>query len=218
MKTNDTERKPHPTQSCRGIALLLTLGILLLLTLLALGFSSSQLTESQAARNFYYAAKAEEIALGGLETGIAVLREDAYTSSWDDLFERWAIHYDKRGTGDDGFAGDDEEDADLSHYDEFQYEVDEKGVFDNLLNRKDPWKDPVPDSRWIEVWALDPGSGQQRLVGRYAVCIEDECAKVNINTAGNPDPQVPYWKHRQHMGFSTAEIDLGAIFENLGGL
>jgi hypothetical protein len=198
----------------RGIALLLTLGILLLLTLLALGFSSSQLTESQAARNFYYTAKAEEIALGGLESAIGVLREDSSKNSYDHLRERWAIYYDK----DDGFAGDEKEDADLSDFDEFQYDVDESGVFRDPFARKDPWKDPQPDSRWIEVRAVDPGSGENRLVGRYAVSIEDENAKVNINMAGNPEPEELSWRHRQRMGFSTAEIDLGAIFENLGGL
>jgi len=120
MKPNAAKRKPHRTRGCRGIALLLTLGILLLLTLLALAFSSSQLTESQAARNFYYAAKAEELARGGLDTAIAVLRQDAMlnpddpSSASDGLFERWAIYY----QGNDGFAGDDDDDADLSDYDE----------------------------------------------------------------------------------------------------
>ncbi len=200
----------------------MTLGILLLLTLLALGFSSSQLTESQAARNYHYAAKAEEIALGGLETAIGVLREDAQDNHFDHLLERWAIYYTlSSGTTDDGFAGDDEDkDADLSDFDEFQYKVDETGVFRDPSARRDPWKDdPEPDSRWIEVRAVDPGSGEERVVGRYAVCIEDESAKVNLNTAGNPDMEsVTSWRHRQHMGFSTAEIDLGIIFETLGDL
>lgn len=208
------QRNPHSRHNRRGIALLLTLGILVLLTLLALGFSSSQLTESQAARNFYYIAKAEEIALAGLETGIAVLKEDARTTSSDHLFERWALFY----KGDDGVAGDDDEDADLSDYDELQHNVDESGVFRVGSARKDPWKDALPDSRWIVATALDPGSGEERAVGRYAICIEDESAKVNLNTAGNPDPQSFSWKQRQHMGFTTAEIDLGTIFENLGEL
>lgn len=195
----------------------MTLGILLLLTLLALSFSSSQLTENQAATNFYYTAKAEEIALGGLESAIAVLRQDSKEnpfdsrlpsdrrSSCDHLFERWAIYYDD----DDGFAckrsAKDSEAVDLSDYDE-------------LAGVNNPWRDkPVLDSRWIKVMARDPVTGQEspRPVGRYAVTIEDENAKVNINTAGNPDPEVAAknkkWSHRQNMGFSTAEVDLGAI-------
>jgi len=220
MKANGTNTKSDGNRNCRGIALLLTLGILVLLTLLALGFSSSQLTESQAARNFYYAAKAEEMALGGLETAIAVLSEDSRKSCYDDLYERWAIYYDKKTSRDDGFAGDEEEDADLSDFDEFQYDVDETGVFGNASARKDPWDDPQPDSRWIEIRAVDPATGEARLAGRYAVSIEDESAKVNINTAGNPDPdpQNISWKQRQYLGFTAAEIDLGGIFQNLGDL
>ncbi len=214
------KRKVSRSLSCRGIALLLTLGILLLLTLLALSFSSSQLTENQAARNFHLGAKAEEVALGGLETAIGVLREDANDNSYDHLFERWAIYYE----GDDGFAaGDsasDSEAADLSDYDELAYGIDETGNL-NLSGAKDPWQDePVLDSRWIKVLALDPVTGQERLVGRFAVCIEDENAKANINTAGNPTRFDPSgrWTHRQNMGFSTAEVDLGNILDELGQL
>ncbi len=216
----------------RGIALLLTLGILLLLTLLALSFSSSQLTENEAAENFYYAAKAEEVALGALDTAVAVLRKDAAGDrqdqrhpagdrpASDDLFERWAIYY----KGDNGFACKDtakeDEAADLSDYDEFLYRVDERGRLD-LTGMKDPWKDtPELDSRWIEVVAKDPVTGDKRVIGRFAVCVEDESAKVNINTAGNPDPLTSgaQWLHRQDMGFTTSEIDLGDILMALGSL
>ncbi len=208
-------------RSQRGIALLLTLGILLLLTLLALSFSSSQLTENQAARNFYHAARAEEIALGGLETALAVLKDDAFNNSSDHLFERWAMYYQK----DDGFAGDEPGDVDLSDYDELEHGVD--GAGDRKPNifheRIDPWDEEKTqeklDSRWISFKARNAITGKEYLVWRFAVCIEDENAKVNINTAGNPDPEQKLkWEHRQNMGFTTAEIDLGAIFENLGTL
>jgi hypothetical protein len=223
---------PVKKAGSRGIALLLTLGILLLLTLLALSFSSSQLTENEAAQNFHYAARAEEMALGGLETAVAVLRKDAARDrryqgnppgerpNSDDLFERWAIYY----TGDNGFACKDtakeDEAADLSDYDEFLYRVDERGRLD-LTGMKDPWKDPPElDSRWIEVVAEDPVTGDKRVIGRFAVCVEDENAKVNINTAGNPDPLTSSakWLHRQDMGFTTSEIDLGEILMALGSL
>jgi len=216
MKRGIATGKSQRSRDCQGIALLLTLGILLLLTLLALSFSSSQLTENQAAKNFYYTAKAEEIALGGLETAIGVLREDARDNSCDHLRERWAIYYPEN----DGVAGNDSEDADLSDYDELEYGVDEGHNFLDLSARRDPWKDkdPKPDSRWIKVVSVDPLTRKERVVGRYAVCIEDENAKANINTAGNPKPQTLSWEHRQNMGLTTAEVDLGAIFEHLGDL
>ncbi|MDP2896349.1 MAG: hypothetical protein Q8Q12_07295 [bacterium] len=217
--------------SSRGIALLLTLGILLLLTLLALSFSSSQLTENEAAENFYYAAKAEEIALGGLDTAAALLRKDAAGDrqdqrhsggnrpASDDLFERWAIYYEgKNGFAPDEDDPDEDEAADLSDYDEFLYRVDERGRLD-LTGMKDPWKDtPELDSRWIEVVAQDPVTGEKRVIGRFAVCVEDENAKVNINTAGNPDPLSSggQWVHRQGMGYTTSEIDLGDILSAFG--
>jgi hypothetical protein len=219
---NGLRRGSRHDRGRRGIALLLTLGILLLLTLLALAFSSSQITESQAARNFYHAARAEEVALGGLETAIAVLRQDANDNALDYYYDRgsgtgewWSIYY----AGDDGFAGRDDpkESEDLSDYDEFEYKVDERGITGGVSPPKDPWKEPIRESRRIEVWVKDPATMEPRKAGRYAVCIEDESAKVNINTAGNPDPEGGVtWKHRQHMGFTTAEIDLGAIFDSLG--
>jgi hypothetical protein len=201
--------------------------------LLALSFSSSQLTENQAARNFNHAARAEEIALGGLETAVAVLREDARGNSYDDLFERWAIYY----PNDDGFAYDSggsvsgsdwEKAADLSDYDELEYDVDKSGDLQTV--RRDPWKEEIPDSRWIYV-PKDPkltrlpddlAEKRKLSVGRYAVCIEDENGKVNINTAGNPDPTEVKnnyrWRHRSDMGFTTAEVDLGEVFQSLGEL
>ncbi|MDP2897093.1 MAG: hypothetical protein Q8Q12_11140 [bacterium] len=221
MKRMSVTTKPHRTEERHGIALLLTLGILLLLTLLALSFTSSQLTENEAAKNFHYSAKAEEIALGGLETAIGVLAEDSRNNSCDHLFERWAIYY----QGNDGFAGHDSDDADLSDYDEIEYGVDEGHDILDFSTRRDPWKAPLPDSRWIKVVATDPATGSKRVVGRYVVCIEDESAKVNINTAGNPDRELLReiaghrrlrsisWKHCQNMGVTTAEADLAAILD-----
>jgi hypothetical protein len=214
VKRMSETTKPQRTGECHGIALLLTLGILLLLTLLALSFTSSQLTENQAARNFCHSAKAEEIALGGLDVAISVLKKDARENSYDHLLERWAIYY----PGSDGFAGNDSEDADLSDYDELEYGVDAGRNLRDVSLRRDPWEDPRPDSRWIKVTFIDQVTGQQRVIGRYAVCIEDENAKVNINTAGNPDPQILSWKQRQNMGVTTAEVDLGAVFDGLGEL
>ncbi len=224
-KHRRAERQRHANR--RGIALLLTLGILLLLTLLALSFSSSQLTENQAARNFYHGTRAEEIALGGLETAIAVLREDSKFNPYDSRscsdhhFERWGICYED----DDGFAAydlDPDKATDLSDYDELEYGVDEDA--DIFNERIDPWDetrlDEKLDSRWIGDKARNAITGKEYLVWRFAVCIEDENAKVNINTAGNPDPlsTTRRWTHRQNMGFTTAEINLGAVFgdPNLG--
>jgi hypothetical protein len=221
MESSAVTHRSNHSRACRGIALLLTLGILLLLTLLALSFTSSQLTENQAAKNFYYSAKAEEIALGGLETAIGVLAEDSRENSCDHLFERWAIYYPEK----DGFAGHNSNDADLSDLDELEYGVDEGRDILDFSTRRDPWKDPRPDSRWIRVVVVDPVTGRDRVVGRYAVCIEDENAKVNINTAGNPDRELLQemaghrrlrgisYKHCQNMGVTTAEVGLAAILD-----
>ncbi len=209
----------------RRIAVCLTLGALLLPGVSAPCSSPSEPTDSPIESSLYYGAKAEEIALGGLETAIAVLTLDARENSFDHLFERWAIYY----QNDDGFAyrasdppsSDDwEKAADLSDYDELEYHVDETGDLGTV--RKNPWREPLPDSRWIKVMETDPTTGEERLVGRYAVCIEDENGKVNINTAGNPDPteiKNNYrWRHRSDMGFTTAEVDLGEVLQSLGEL
>ena len=139
------------------MALLMVMGILVIFVLLALAFASSQITESKASLNFYYAAVAEQLARGGFDHAIALLKEDqtaAGTPGYDSYYDRWGY---LNSTGQDGFNGSD---------------VDLHGVFGSSGNK---------DAQWIQV--TDPSSGS--IIGRYAVFVEDEAGKLNINIAGN---------------------------------
>jgi len=55
----------------------------------------------------------------------------------------------------------------------------------------------TPDARWFYV-----RNENGRIVGRYAVIVEDECAKVNVNVA------TAYGQSGQHQGFGPFEISL----------
>ena len=85
----------------RGVALVLTLMMLALLTILAISFTMTQMTENKAAANFAYAAKAEEYGRGGLDMAIAILIEDRDNgTAWDTTYDIWGADY----SGSDGFS------------------------------------------------------------------------------------------------------------------
>ena len=69
--------------------------------------------------------------------------------------------------------------------------VDIDGLYNNGINNDGC------DGRWIYVWDKD-----NRLIGRYALLVEDEAGKININTARAVSPRM------QNQGFGTFEIML----------
>ncbi len=88
------------------------------------------------------------------------------------------------------------------------WEIDNDGLEYDALT--DPWRtnfegkdvdlndDKIPDARWIEV-----KDREGNIVGRYAVLVEDESGKININYAGSTEKEVTH---------TVADIDvLGSI-------
>ena len=103
---------------------------------------------------------AEQLARGGLDHAIALLKwdQDATNAKATPDYDSYEDRWGYlNNTGLDGFNGSD---------------VDLHGVFGSSGN---------DDAQWIQV--TDPSSGS--IIGQYAVFVEDENGKLNINTAGN---------------------------------
>lgn len=180
----------------RGVALVLTLMMLALLTILAISFTMTQMTENKAAVNFAYAAKAEEYARGGLDMAMAILIEDRDDNNpvtnpsfpADTTFDKWGAD-----SGDaDGFsiAGATYGSVDMMNFD---------GDNDPTTN---------PQARWI--YFTDAVG---RNIGRFAVYVTDEASKMNINAAGNLYNSNPLNDaNPAGEGASTDEISLRSVF------
>lgn len=76
-------------KSRKGIALLMTLWVLVILLGVGTAFAYMALTESRMARDYEYGVQAHYIALAGIEHVIAMLRNDLTSSSYDHLGEDW---------------------------------------------------------------------------------------------------------------------------------
>ena len=186
-----------PYFSCgdeRGVALLMALAVLVLMAILAVSFYMSESIEREGADNSRYARSAEALAESGLNWAMDLLARDvpddngtpAYDTDYD-IWARWA----KRSPN--AYAGN----ADL--------------LFSN--NRDDDAVDLSPlfgtgndaqsyDSRWILIHDGD------RVIGRLAVLVEDECGKVNLNAAGDAN-----WT--LYNGLGPAEVALNWVLNEI---
>lgn len=84
------------TNAERGVALILTLWVLALLALLAMGFAGSARTELQIARNQYETAQARAIADAGITYGILGALDPAPQEHWSADGREYPVDY---GTG-----------------------------------------------------------------------------------------------------------------------
>ncbi len=144
----------HHKSASTGAALVLTVGMLALLTLLAVAFVTLTRTEEKMSRSSIYRCQARAIASAGLHYAIAILQKDLHDDKaattltdpqmLDSFDEEWSTL----------FLG---ADIQLSTYD-------------------------ARISRWIYIRkTTDPDSP---IVGRFSILIQDEASKININTAG----------------------------------
>src|SRR5947207_9423487 len=65
---------PHPSDE-RGVALILTLSILVLVTLLVIAFAISMRVENTASKNFNDLIKSRQLAQGAVNQAVALLRQ-----------------------------------------------------------------------------------------------------------------------------------------------
>ncbi|MEK6764712.1 MAG: hypothetical protein AABY49_00585 [Planctomycetota bacterium] len=188
-----------------GYILVVVIGILTILSLMAITFATLSRIETRATRNYTDSVKCEMVAKAGLEHALYVLRLDkfgadtiAYNGDNGDENYDWSGETWMPGNIDlanpiTSFAG-----SDTSYY-------DNDG-------------DSIPDSKWIYFPATAttgtnttairlPGN----LLARYAILITDDReARVNINVTGNKANGGAYTSNE---GWSTFEIDLSNIIE-----
>jgi hypothetical protein len=213
-------------RSERGVALILTLAIIALVTLLVIGFSTSMRVENTASKNFNDLIKTREMAKGAIDEVVGTIRE--YTTR--NAAPLNIINYVT-------FPGS-------------VYYMDNAGVTRRKelysVNAADPnlvlasdwittnlnavsvlWitgngefdTTPVPDPSQIKVgWLYVPQDPAQAtgpnnpIIGRYAFWVDDEAAKINIDTAGQPTTPVP----TPDYGYSVSnEVDVSVLLSNL---
>lgn len=195
----------------RGVALLLTLAIITLVTLLLIAFAVSMRVENSASKNFNDFIKAREIALGAVDQAVATIRQ-ATPKRTPNLtyvtFPGAAYNYD--GTTVTPKPLYSQNAADTTNLNAGLW-ITGNGEFSST---------PLPDPSQINVgWiyiaedgSLNPPTTLTKpLVGRFAYWVDDEASKININSAGLPAaPPAPDY------GYSVSnEVDLSILVSNL---
>ncbi|MCK9554317.1 helix-hairpin-helix domain-containing protein [bacterium] len=161
MKTIIKNRKHHQS----GAALVITLMVLAVLSMIAVTFSVTMRLEEKMAVNNLHHMEAKFFARSAMEYAAAALYSDlkndlttyyATPSNGiaDDLNEDWAVMFADNATR----GGPTTNDVDLDG-------------------------DGTADSRWIEMWSTHGTQGG--IVGRYAVLVRDTGGMINVNTAGD---------------------------------
>lgn len=182
------------THAQQGMALLLTLVILAVLSIMATTFITNVTLDQKAAANLGTDVTAQYIAKAGLHHALSVLVRDADFVNPDmDI----AVEAYDWSSGDDWvtrFSG-----SDVCVAESITRST---GVVSHKKN-----------ARWIYVHE-SPDDASSPIVGRYAVYIADEHARVNINAVGADYDSV----ESSQEGESVEEIDLKDLFENLAGV
>ena len=159
----------------KGVALLAVLTVLTVLSLLAATFSTFMTMESQTSVTTLAKSQSDLLAQSALEHALSVLRQDVYASpGWDSYDDPW-----------------------FSEFIAKPHSENQVNISEALAHS--PAKDipAVPPSRWFYV-----RDNQGNIQGRYAISVEDEASKINVNiasAAGAAD---------QNEGFSTREVVL----------
>ena len=218
MKKRLTSILHHAVE--RGVALILTLAIITLVTLLLIAFVVSMRVENTASKSFNDIIKAREIAQGAVDQAVATIRQ-ATT---------------KGGPMPGGVAGT------ILNYVTFPgaiydyssalvtaniplYSVNAGGaVFPNITTNLngDMWitstngefqvaNTATISAGWVYVaqnpsLALGPNNP---IIGRYAFWVDDEASKINLNTAGTPPVTTP--PSPDYGNSVSNEVDLGQL-------
>ena len=184
------KHKMNNLKNENGYVLVVIIGILTILSLMAITFATLSRIETRATRNYTDSVKCEKIAKAGLEYAIYIMRQDKF--------------------GDDGEAyNDDNGDENYDEAGGTSWPGD--GIFDG--NDYDNDGDTTNDSAWIYFPIEATSSSDIRLPGklraRYAVLITDDReARINVNVTGN---QPGGGAHTSNEGWSTFEIDMSNI-------
>jgi len=184
-----------------GVALVLTLSILVLITILVVGFATLMTTERSVAKSSYQTVVARAIALNGRDLAVARLR--AALESGAGTGKTWAVQPGKitvvqinPSTGalsvDTSVEGDLYSKSNLSGNNSTgTVDLNESslsGVYPVSGPIGGNGSAPVLNLEWINILTdgsstLTGANATNSAIGRFAFWMDDESAKVNINTA-----------------------------------
>lgn len=155
-----------------GSALVLAIGVLALLAILAIAFVTLMRIEERIGRGSFELIQAKSLASAGLHYAIAILEKDLS----------------------------DDKAANTPANPQLFDSLDEEWVSTFSGTDVDLDKNGAADSQWIYIRKTT--SPASPIIGRFAILIQDEAGKINLNTAGPGN---------QNEGWTPYEVDLGAI-------
>jgi hypothetical protein len=208
----------HPSES--GIALILTLAILALVTLLLIAFVTSMRVENMASKNYNAVIKARELAQGAIDQAVAQIRQATPLRTASPLLTYVTFpggaYVNKNGTPTPYSLYSDPTLADPTNLN--------SGLWiTGGTNSQGEFLPNSPNTQinvgWLYV-ARDGTVGPpslvsgKELIGRFAYWVDDEASKININAAGQPTVTAP---PSPDFGYSTSnEVDLSVLVNGMG--
>lgn len=198
IETGDEVMKKYAdTHSEHGMALIVTLLILAVLSIMAVTLVSNMTLDQKVSSNLKQDSVSKFITLAGYNHALAVLREDLDFINSSATFEEYDWNSQDSSSDDwkTVFSGSD---------------VD---IADTISRSTGQVASDTADARWIYLH-VDPDDGNSPLIGRYAVLVEDENAKLNINMIGAGYDAV----EAAQEGQSAEQVDLEDLFESIGSV
>jgi len=189
-------RKNFRGKSESGIALILTLAILVMVTLLVVAFAISMRVENTASRNFNDLIKARQMAQAAVDQAVATLRNATPVVSP-------GVNYVTSPGAVYTFAGGVWTTSSLVSTNWTTPSL--TGLVD--LNQNNLITGLTGDypagSRIWAGWTNVTASGSSQVIGRFAYWVDDESSKVNLNVAGS--------RGNDLQGYTPAAIDLQSL-------
>jgi hypothetical protein len=183
----------------RGVALILTLAIIALVTLLLIAFVTSMRVESAASKNFNDLIKTREIAQGAIDQAVATIRQATpqrtETPGAAGTFSTYVtfpgvIWTNNNGTYGPVYLYSAPTSSDTTNLNTGYWITGSNAEFNVDVESE-------INVGWLYVAAdgtvgSSPITGHGALVGRFAYWVDDEASKINLNTAGlPPTPPTP---------------------------
>jgi nitrogen fixation protein FixH len=227
-----TGRHLHPSGD-RGIALILTLAIITLVTVLLIAFATSMRVENTASKNFNDLIKSRELAQAAVDQAVATIRQYTTRNAAPDNILNYvtfpgAIYYFDGATTfrkplySQHAAGAISTASAPDPFD-FNYAVD------NVLwiTGKGGEFPPGAASEFPVGWVYVAEDGSlapplpvplpRNIVGRFAFWVDDEASKINLNTAGTPTVTTPPPPPPPDFGHSVSnDVDLSVLLGGMG--
>lgn len=203
--------------SRRGMALVVILGVILILTIMAVGLSTIMRTERAVARNNLDSVQARAFAEMAVDNATGLIRTAIEAGSAQDKF--WS----SQGGRVTVFNANGSVDATASRD---LFSQGSSGSAVNLNQTSFSGKSPIAtassvgsgsappiEAQWVEVLdnPSNPASADNKITGRYAFWVDDETSKININTADGSAKYTSTW----YGSGTPADISLESL--KLGG-